>query len=452
MRETKFKKTELGKIPEDWDVKTIDDIKGKKPYSIAMGPFGSNITKDNFLPSGVPVIRGGNLNSEKFNELEFVFISEAKADSLKSSNAFTKDIVITHRGTLGQVGIIPVNSKYKRYVVSQSQMKMRCDESIADPDFVFYYLRSPQGQYLLLQNTSTTGIPAIAQPLTSLKKILIPLPNLQEQRYIASLLGTLDDKIALNRSINTNLEAIGQALFKHWFVDFEFPDGEGRPYRSSGGEMVETELGDVPKGWRVSKVGKELETILGGTPDRTNTNYWTKGTIPWINSGKVNEFRIIEPTEYITKEAMEKSATKMLPKRTTVLAITGATLGQVSILEIGSCANQSVVGILESEIISSEYIYFWTKHIIDYVISWQTGGAQQHINKENINNSPLLVPDNKILIKYAAILKPIFDKIASNSFESLNLSKIRDALLPKLMSGEVRVMDAEGFGKEIYIC
>jgi len=364
MRETKFKKTELGKIPEDWDVKTIDDIKGKKPYSIAMGPFGSNITKDNFLPSGVPVIRGGNLNSEKFNELEFVFISEAKADSLKSSNAFPKDIVITHRGTLGQVGIIPVNSKYKRYVVSQSQMKMRCDESIADPDFVFYYLRSPQGQYLLLQNTSTTGIPAIAQPLTSLKKILIPLPNLQEQRYIASLLGTLDDKIALNRSINTNLEAIGQALFKHWFVDFEFPDGEGRPYRSSGGEMVETELGDVPKGWRVSKVGKELETILGGTPDRTNTNYWTKGTIPWINSGKVNEFRIIEPTEYITKEAMEKSATKMLPKRTTVLAITGATLGQVSILEIGSCANQSVVGILESEIISSEYIYFWTKHII----------------------------------------------------------------------------------------
>ena len=452
MRETKFKKTELGKIPEDWDVKTIDDIKGKKPYSIAMGPFGSNITKDNFLPSGVPVIRGGNLNSEKFNELEFVFISEAKADSLKSSNAFPKDIVITHRGTLGQVGIIPVNSKYKRYVVSQSQMKMRCDESIADPDFVFYYLRSPQGQYLLPQNTSTTGIPAIAQPLTSLKKILIPLPNLQEQRYIASLLGTLDDKIALNRSINTNLEAIGQALFKHWFVDFEFPDGEGRPYRSSGGEMVETELGDVPKGWRVSKVGKELETILGGTPDRTNTNYWTKGTIPWINSGKVNEFRIIEPTEYITKEAMEKSATKMLPKRTTVLAITGATLGQVSILEIGSCANQSVVGILESEIISSEYIYFWTKHIIDYVISWQTGGAQQHINKENINNSPLLVPDNKILIKYAAILKPIFDKIASNSFESLNLSKIRDALLPKLMSGEVRVMDAEGFGKEISIC
>ena len=105
MRETKFKQTEIGKIPEDWNVKTIDDIKGKKPYSIAMGPFGSNITKNNFLPSGVPVIRGANLNSDRFNEAEFVFISEAKADSLKSSNAFPKDIVITHRGTLGQVGM-----------------------------------------------------------------------------------------------------------------------------------------------------------------------------------------------------------------------------------------------------------------------------------------------------------------------------------------------------------
>ena len=431
--------TEIGMIPKDWDIRTIEEIKAKKPHSIAMGPFGSNITKDNFISSGVPVIRGGNLSSYRFNYSNLVFISEEKADSLKSSNAYPKDIVITHRGTLGQVGIIPENDIYPRYVVSQSQMKFSCDNLIANPDFIFYFLKSPQGQISLLQNTSTTGVPAIAQPLTSLKKIPIPLPNLGEQEHIATILSDLDDKIELNRQMNTTLEAIGQALFKHWFVDFEFPNEEGKPYKSSGGEMEETELGEVPLGWEVATIGKELITILGGTPDRTNAIYWKNGNIPWINSGKVNQFRIIEPTEYITKEGLDNSATKLLPNRTTVLAITGATLGQVSLLEIESCANQSVIGVLESDIIPSEYIFYWIKHTIDEIISWQTGGAQQHINKNNVDNSFLLIPDNKILYKYLEIIRPVFDKISQNSFEVFNLSTIRDALLPKLMSGELRV-------------
>ncbi len=161
--------------------------------------------------------------------------------------------------------------------------------------------------------------------------------------------------------------------------------------------------------------------------------------IAWINSGKINEFRITEPTAYITEEAVNNSATKLLPKRTTVLAITGATLGQVSRIEIDTCANQSVVGVIESETIPSEYIYFWIKHNIEDIISWQSGGAQQHINKDNINKTLLLIPDTRILASYLKISKPIFDKVASNCFENLDLSQIRDALLPKLMSSEIHV-------------
>jgi len=129
----------------------------------------------------------------------------------------------------------------------------------------------------------------------------------------------------------------------------------------------------------------------------------------------------------------------LLPKRTIVLAITGATLGQISRLEIDSCANQSVIGILESEKISSEYMYFWIKNKIKGIISFQTGGAQQHINKTNVDNYPLLIPDEKTLSNFNSLVKPIFKQISINCFQNQTLAQIRDTLLPKLMSGEVRV-------------
>ena len=146
---------------------------------------------------------------------------------------------------------------------------------------------------------------------------------------------------------NDNLEQQAQALFKSWFVDFE-------PFKN--GEFEETELGMIPKGWRVESLGNVCKCLLGGTPSRNKEDYWN-GDIAWINSGEVNEFRITKPSEYITEEGLKNSATKLLPRKTTVLAITGATLGQVSLLEIDTCANQSVIGVLENEILPYEYIY-----------------------------------------------------------------------------------------------
>jgi len=275
---------------------------------------------------------------------------------------------------------------------------------------------------------------------TFLSNLPIILPPLPEQYAIAKILSDLDSKIELLQKQNKTLEAIGQALFKHWFIDFEFPNEEGKPYKSSGGKMVfNEELGkEIPKRWEVSKIGTKLKVILGGTPDRTKKEYWN-GDVNWINSGKVNEFRITEPSEKITKEGLEKSATKLLPKGTVVLAITGATLGQVSRLEIDSCANQSVIGILENDDLPSEYLFFWIKKTIYDIIRWQTGGAQQHINKGNVENSFILIPPSKIIKEYLRIARSQFNKISINCFLSQNLSKIRDSLLPKLMSGKIRV-------------
>ena len=202
--------------------------------------------------------------------------------------------------------------------------------------------------------------------------------------------------------------------------------------------MEESELGLIPKGWEVRKIESLCQTLLGGTPSRTKDDFWD-GEIPWINSGKVNEFRITTASEYITELGLEKSATKLLPKGTTVLAITGATLGQFSRLEIDSCANQSVVGILGSDEASNEFIYFNIKNGINRLVSAQTGGAQQHINKEDVNEFLIVYPGKKLMDAMTDVVSAMFADIGALSHQSNCLAEIRNSLLPRLISGELKI-------------
>ena len=166
-----FQDSSLGPIPKGWSAACVEEVSSR----IAMGPFGSRITRDNFVPDGVPVVRGGNL-TKGFVDDNFVFLTETKADELKASVARPLDIVFTHRGTLGQVGIIPVGARYSRYVVSQSQMLLSVDRTRLSPWAAYLFFSSLQGEAALLTNTSTTGVPAISRPTTSLKAIPLVVP------------------------------------------------------------------------------------------------------------------------------------------------------------------------------------------------------------------------------------------------------------------------------------
>ncbi|MFA7269894.1 MAG: restriction endonuclease subunit S [Sterolibacterium sp.] len=166
-----FQDSELGEIPKGWLVRSVEELCDR----VAMGPFGSNIKTSNFVPTGVPIIRGGNL-TDGFVDDRFVFLTEEKADQLRNSNARPGNIVITHRGTLGQVGLIPSDSRYPRYVVSQSQMVLSARSKIVSGRYLYEFLRSPIGQQALLANTSQVGVPAIAQPTTSVKAIRVAAP------------------------------------------------------------------------------------------------------------------------------------------------------------------------------------------------------------------------------------------------------------------------------------
>lgn len=237
------------------------------------------------------------------------------------------------------------------------------------------------------------------------------------------------NSLTTKRPRNHNLEEQALTLYKSWFVDFE-------PFRD--GSFIDTELGLIPEGWHIGHLGEICSCVLGGTPSRNHPEYWG-GKISWINSGEINNFRITKASEYITEEGFKKSAAKLLPANTVVLAITGATLGQYSILAISSCANQSVIGILQNSALPTEFIYPFIANKIDDLMLSATGGAQQHINKNNVEQLPIVVPPTDVMSKYSLVAKPLYEKINIQCIENEECASLRDSLLPSLMSGIIEV-------------
>lgn len=317
---------------------------------------------------------------------------------------------------LAMPAIIPEGLPAKKIIIGSNLYKV----NVTDPDFnsrfIYWLLKTPE--YVNYISSVKTGTTVKMITIKDVESYTFLCPPKESRDKISKFLWDLDDKIENNNRINANLEAQAQALFKSWFVDFE-PLG-----------------GTMPEDWKEGTIGEMCTCYLGGTPSRAKSEYWN-GDIPWINSGEVNKYRIIEGSEYITELGLKKSATKLLPKKTTVLAITGATLGQVSLLEIEACANQSVIGILENEKMPYEFIYPLIVNDIEKIILNQTGGAQQHINKDNVERHKIIIPTDEIMAKYKAIQAPLFETIANNCLESSRLATLRDTLLPKLMKGEI---------------
>ncbi len=263
----------------------------------------------------------------------------------------------------------------------------------------------------------------------------LPIPSIEKQREIVREYNVVKDRIELNNKLIQKLEETAQAIYKQWFVDFEFPDENGKPYKSSGGEMVWCEEleKDIPKEWEAKKISDLTNCVLGGTPSRYKPEYWN-GNINWINSGEINEIRITRASEKITEIGLKKSATKLMPKKTTVIAITGATLGQISILEIDSCANQSVIGILENDNFPYEFIFPAISECLIELLKNQTGGAQPHINKNDVETLKIAYPVVRLTLisDCQRILKPIFSQISEKCFENDFLIETKDLLLSKL--------------------
>lgn len=377
---------------------------------ISMGPFGSDVKKEFYVDNGVPILNGSNLQGFKLKEDSFGYLTKEKADSLKKCNAHRGDIIVTHRGTLGQIVYVPVNSKYDRYVISQSQFRFRCKADLVDVQYLVYYFHTREGQYKILANASQVGVPALARATSTFRLIDIKLPPLDDQRRIASILSSLDRKIELNNKINADLEEMAQAIFKNWFVDFE-------PFKD--GKFVDSELGMIPEGWKVGRLG-ELCNFKRGK------NLLTKNAIdegvPVVAGG-------LEPSCYHN------------------VANTGAPVITVS----GSGANAGFMRMYHVPVWASDcsfidiscenfyFVYCFLKVNSKLLKHAQTGAVQPHVKPSDIHDFELVIPDKESIYDFQDKVKPFFDRIASLQKESSRLSLLRLSLLPRLMSGELEV-------------
>jgi type I restriction enzyme S subunit len=446
-------------MSSEWRRTTIEEIAADESSSISIGPFGSRMKSACYVDSGVPVVRGNNISGGKYPEGHFVFITEEKASELKSSQVRYGDLVFPHRGAIGKVALIPENG---RMILSSSLMKLTPSREKCCPAFLLYFFRSRKGVQELLKNASTVGTPGIGQPLTSLKQISLDLPPLGEQKAIAHILGTLDDKIELNRKTNETLEAMAEALFKSWFVDFDPVRAKvesrptGLPAEISDlfpDSFEDSELGEIPSGWRVAPVGDVVECVGGSTPSTNEPEYWDGGEYFWATPkdlSSLSEPFLLDTAKKITADGVQRISSGILPVGTVLLS-SRAPVGYVAAACVPVSINQGFIALKSNGLMSSAYLLNWCLSNVQQFKDRASGTTFAEISKAAFRPIPLLVPSEQVARSFSDKAQALYERVVSNMRQSTLLAATRDSLLPQLISGEIRIPDAEKMLEEVGI-
>jgi type I restriction enzyme S subunit len=448
----------------DWRTARIEEIVEK----VACGPFGSSIKVSTFVEKGVPVISGQHLHGTRLEDGEYNYITLEHADKLSNANVYPGDVVFTHAGNIGQAAFIPENSQYKKYVLSQRQFYLRPNRSMILPDFVAYYFHSPMGRHRLLANASQTGVPSIARPVSYLKSIEIPIPPLPEQRAIAHILGSLDDKIELNRRMNETLEAMARAIFKSWFVDFDpvRAKAEGRdpglPCEIAAlfpDSFQDSELGEIPRGWGVSTIGANTEKLSKGTTPRKRdvSLAGDSPTIPFLKVRNISDSGEIDTSslEEVPRSIHEGVLKRSILKTNDILFSIAGTIGRVTILppELDdSNTNQAIAFIRPQQHgLPAQFIRLTllSDRIQFEANSRVVQGVQANVSLTVLSELKFTKPPNDVIKTWSKYCGDTLERQGLLIQESRSLASLRDTLLPKLISGELRVPDAEKFVEDL---
>jgi len=314
---------------KDWHIVRVSQIAGESENALATGPFGSSISSRFFQNHGVPVIRGSNLSTEigaRLVEEGLVFLSTEKAEEFRRSTAMRGDLVFTCWGTVNQVGLIDERSRYQKYVISNKQMKLSPDSRKADSLFLYYVFSSPEMSNRILAESIGSSVPGFN--LGQLKSMTILLPPLSEQQAIAHILGTLDDKIELNRRMNKTLESIARAIFKYWFIDFEPIPGLG-PHT----EWEDSALGRIPKGWQVLRIHEVADRVgMGPFGSSIKVETFVKAGVPIISGQHLRGFMVEDNDfNFITLEHAERLKNSIVSRGDIVFTHAG-NIGQVAFI------------------------------------------------------------------------------------------------------------------------
>jgi type I restriction enzyme S subunit len=340
--------------------------------------------------------------------------------------------------TVGRSGSVGKVHYYEQATWAHNTALFVKDFKGNDPKYLYYFLKNLHLDKMFDKGSSV--VPSLDRKVVH--SLNVPChKDIDCQKRIAAILSKIDRKIELNRAINQNLEAMAKQLYDYWFVQFDFPNEEGKPYKSSGDKMVWNEKlkREIPEGWDISLIKDIATTYSGGTPKSTNIEYYDNGEIAWINSGELNSPIITKTTNYITKCGLENSSAKLYPSNSILVAMYGATAGKVSLLTFEACSNQAVCGVIPTIENMLYYVYFHISSLYSHFITLSTGSARDNISQDTIKNILLPIPTRNILKLFDEKIGSIYQTIVNNYQQIDSLTKQRDELLPLLMNGQVSV-------------
>jgi type I restriction enzyme, S subunit len=401
----------------DWRTVRLADIAIRK--GLVGGPFGSSLGSKDYVTAGIPVIRGANLGSDgKFDSREFVYVTPAKVERELARNvAIPGDVVFTQRGTLGQVGIVPAQP-YEQYVISQSQMRVRLDPEFAVADFIYYQFKSADMVAAIHNHAITTGVPHIN--LGILGDLKLSLPPLHEQRTISEMLGALDDKIAVNKQ--AAITALDLALAQY------------------------QQLATDGSCWRSVSLADSARWFSGGTPKTSEPSYW-RGELPWISAVSLKS-PWIDSSSRMLSELGARNGTRIVPKDTVIFVVRGSSLDtefRIGLTQREVAFGQDCKALRTNPGIDPAVLFIAIKSLSQEILGLvdQTGHGAGRLVTDLLSNVEVSLPTESCSARVAAVVRPLVDLGAKRQAENRALAGLRDVLLPKLMSGEIRVRDAE---------
>ncbi|MGB7749733.1 MAG: restriction endonuclease subunit S [Verrucomicrobiia bacterium] len=400
-----------------WKQLAVADLLADNKLVIGDGYRAKN---EELSSTGLPFARAGNINCG-FQFKEADHFPEANLQRVGNKVSQPGDVVFTSKGTVGRFALVRENTQ--RFVYSPQLCFWRAtDGSTIDSRFLYFWM---YGREFFLQYKGVAGQTDMAEyvSLGDQRRMYITLPDISEQRAIASVLGSLDDKIELNRRMNETLEALAQSLFKSWFVD--------------------ATQSALPKGWRETVLSECCENIFsGGTPSTQAADYWG-GDIPWLSSGETRSRFIIDTEKTITPLGVENSSTRPARTGSTVIASAGQghTRGQTSFLTFDSYINQSVVVLVADKSVLSDLFLFFdlARRYEQFRQMSDSQSSRGSLTTKLLAEMKVVVPPRALISKFDDTVAPMTKKIIANLHESRTLAALRDALLPKLLSGELRV-------------
>ncbi|SCS89709.1 type I restriction-modification system specificity protein [Staphylococcus cohnii subsp. cohnii] len=385
-----------------------------------------------------PYLRISDYSNGSVNLNNLKYVTEETFQKISRYIINEGDIFLSIVGTIGIVDFI--DYKLDSASLTENAVRIRSfNESVLSTKFLSYFLKSDQGQNEMFIRTVGSTQPKLA--ITRIKDINIPIIDIKSQQKISNILSTIDEKITLNKNLIANLEELSQTLFKRWFVDFEFPDENGNPYKSSGGEMIDSEMGLIPRGWEVKSADEIYEITIGKTPPRKLTELFSeKEGIDWVSiSDMKSEGMFIKSTkEKIIEEGVVDYKVKIVPKDSVLLSFK-LTIGRVKLNNKELTTNEAIAHFYSSNI-NKLYTYLYLKNF-EYGYLGNTSSIATAVNSKIIKKMPILVPEQKVLKRFINIAEPFMNRINIIQNENIELNQLRDTLLPKLMSGEIEIPD-----------